>query len=240
MPNRGVLNIIKSINLNQLQLLFTDSTAYNPSTSSNSTDAAFTLPFDFPIDISALEQTLAIGFDGTTFAQLSLPKAPTSTNVMTRVIHLTFDNVPFAVFGDKHPIFNQFVAATTVGNTQTLHLSGSANADAKTAVGILSLMGINFSIDSSINGLQGLNTKPVTVSSLDVNHGFPDFLLIKVDTSLFNPRLELSLSSLLSVAHIFLLAILLLVSIIISFFQEPINLHPYVGTGDVSFSLEFQ
>lgn len=204
LPNRGVLDIIKSINLNQLQLLFTDSTAYNPSTSSNSTDAAFTLPFDFPIDISALEQTLAIGFDGTTFAQLSLPKAPTSTNVMTRVIHLTFDNVPFAVFGDKHPIFNQFVAATTVGNTQTLHLSGSANADAKTAVGILSLMGINFSIDSSINGLQGLNTKPVTVSSLDVNHGFPDFLLIKVDTSLFNPS----------------------------------NLT--IGTGDVSFSLEFQ
>jgi hypothetical protein len=168
--------------------MFTDSTAYNPSTSSNSTDAAFTLPFNFPIDISALEQTLAIGFEGTTFAQLSLPKAPSHTDVQNRVIHITFDNVPFAVFNDKHATFDRFVTATTVGKTQTLHLSGSANADAKTAVGVLSLTGINFSVDSSINGLQGLNTKPVTVSNLDVNHGFSDFLLIKVDSSLFNPR----------------------------------------------------
>jgi Protein of unknown function (DUF3712) len=188
LPNRGVLNIIKSISLNQLQLLFTNSTAYNPSTSSNSTDAAFTLPFNFPIDITALEQTLDIGFYGTTFAQLSLPNAPTYTDVASRVIHLTFDNVPFAVFANEHPIFDQFVAATTTGKTQTLHLSGSANADAKTAVGVLSLTGINFSVDSSIDGLQGLNTKPVTVSNLDVNHGFSDFLLIKVDASLFNPR----------------------------------------------------
>lgn len=104
------------------------------------------------------------------------------------MIHLTFNNVPFSVFSDKYSVFDQFIAATTVGKTETLHLSGTANADAKTAVGVLSLTGIDFSVDSSINGLQGLNTKPVTVSNLDVNNGFPDYLLITVDGSLFNPR----------------------------------------------------
>ncbi|KAF5386260.1 hypothetical protein D9615_002421 [Tricholomella constricta] len=204
LPNRGALKVIKSIDLNQLELIFTERTAYNPSTSSRSTDAAFTLPFGFPLDISALEQTLTIGFEGTSFAQLALPKAPSQTDVQNRIVHLTFDDVPFAVFDDKHSTFEKFVAATTVGKTQTLRLSGSANADAKTAVGLLSLKGINFSVDSSVDGLQGLNTKPVLVRNVDVSHGFPDFLLIKVDSNLFNPS----------------------------------NLT--IGTGDVSFSLQFQ
>jgi hypothetical protein len=188
LPNQGALNIIKSINLNELKLLFTDNTAYNPSTSSKSTDAAFGLPFAFPIDISSLEQTITVGFEGQSFAELALPKAPSTTDIEKRIIHLTFDNIPFAVFGGQHPTFDKFVAATTVGKTQTLHLSGTANADAKTAVGLLSLIDISFSIDSSIEGLQGLTARPVTVSNLDVNHGYPDYLLIKADSALFNPR----------------------------------------------------
>ncbi|KAJ7497141.1 hypothetical protein FB451DRAFT_1457944 [Mycena latifolia] len=204
LPNQGALEVIKSIGLNELKLMFTESTAYSPLTTSTSTDAAFTLPFAFPLDITALDQTITIGFKGESIAQLALPKAPTKTDVDARIIHLTFDGVPFAVFDDKHSNFDDFVAATTVGGTETLHLSGAANADAQTAVGLLSLTDISFSVDSDIEGLQGLNTKPVTVANLDVNHGFPDYLLIKVDSALFNPS----------------------------------NLT--IGTGDVSFSLDFQ
>ena len=188
LPNRGVLNVIKSIDLSELELQFTESTAYGPLTSSSSTQAAFQLPFNFPLDITSLEQTITVGFEGISFAQLPLPKAPSRTDVSSRIIHLTFSNVPFNVFGNQHSTFDRFVAATTLGGTQTLHLSGSANAEASTAVGLLSLQGIDFSVDTSIEGLQGLNAKPVTVGGLDVNHGFSDFLLIKVNTSLFNPR----------------------------------------------------
>ncbi|GLB37240.1 putative protein of unknown function (DUF3712) [Lyophyllum shimeji] len=204
LPNQGAQKIIKSIALRQMELDFTQDTAYNPSSSSQSTDAAFTLPFGFPIDISALEQTITVGFEGTSFAQLALPKAPSHTDVQNRIIHLTFAHVPFAVFPDQHSTFDRFVAATTIGKTQSLHLSGSANAEAKTAVGLLSLQGIDFSVDSSIDGLQGLNTKPVSVRNVDVSHGFPDYLLIKASSNLFNPS----------------------------------NLT--IGTGDVSFSLQFQ
>ncbi|KAJ7874667.1 hypothetical protein B0H14DRAFT_3551962 [Mycena olivaceomarginata] len=187
LPNQGPLQVIKSIDLNELKLLFTQSTAYNPATTSTDTDAAFTLPFAFPLDITALEQTITVGFKGESIAQLALPKAAAKTDVDARIIHLTFDSVPFAVLDGKQSNFDDFVAATTVGKTETLHLSGSANADAQTAVGLLSLTGISFSVDSDIDGLQGLNTKPVTVANLDVNHGFPDYLLIKVDSALFNP-----------------------------------------------------
>ncbi|KAG6813669.1 hypothetical protein H0H92_008517 [Tricholoma furcatifolium] len=188
LPNQGVQNIIKSISLNELQLFFTDNTAYDPLTSSQSTDAAFTLPFGFPIDITSLEQNITLGFQGTSFAELVIPEAPSTTDVQNRIIHLTFENIPFAVFSDQHSTFDQFVAATTIGQTQTLQLSGSASANAQTAVGLLTLEGINFSVESSIDGLQGLDAKPVTIGTVDVNHGFSDYLLIIVDATMFNPR----------------------------------------------------
>lgn len=192
LPNRGPQTIIKSIDLNELSLFFTPQTAFSPVTGSNSTDAAFTLPFAFPLDITALQQTITIGFQGTNFAQLAIPKGPSATDVQARIIHLGFENVPFAVFDSAHANFEQFVAATTTGTSQTLRLSGSADADANTAVGLLSLTDIGFSVDSNVAGLQGLNARPVTVSNLDVNHGVSDFLLIKVNSAIFNPRYVLN------------------------------------------------
>ncbi|TDL25981.1 hypothetical protein BD410DRAFT_895443 [Rickenella mellea] len=187
LPARGPLDVIKSISLDALELLFTTGTAYDPSTTSNAATAAFQLPFAFPLDIKALEQNITIGFQGQSFAQLNIPKGPSTTDVAARIIHLTFDNVPMTVFGNKHSVFQQFLAATTVADTQSFSLAGSANTDAQTAVGLLSISDINFSVETSIKGLQGLNTKPVVVSNLDVNHGFSDFLLITVSTELFNP-----------------------------------------------------
>ncbi|KAF8524806.1 hypothetical protein BU17DRAFT_84312 [Hysterangium stoloniferum] len=187
LPSQGPLQVIKSITLEQLELDFTPQTAFNPATSSGATTAAFTLPFAFPIDIVALQQTITASIQGQSFAQLAVPKGPSTTDVNARIIHLTFSNVPFAVFDDKHPVFQQFLAQTTTAKSETFGLSGAADTDAQTAVGLLSLTGINFDVQTTIAGLQGLNAKPAVVSNLDVNHGFPDFLLIKVTTTLNNP-----------------------------------------------------
>ncbi|KAG6820875.1 hypothetical protein H0H93_010219 [Arthromyces matolae] len=220
MPNRGVQKIIDEINLNELELLFTENTAYDPYSSSQSTDAKFTLPFGFPLDITALEQTLTIGINGTAFAQLAIPKTPAATDVQNRIVHLAFNDVPFMVFSDQHPTFDRFVAETTTGKTESLQLSGSASAEAQTAVGLLYLEGIQFSLDTSIEGLQGLNVKPVFVGSVDVNHGFPDFLLIKVLGTLYNP-------SNLTIGQFCLESLV----------QKVTTAIP--GTGDVEFSLQF-
>jgi hypothetical protein len=169
-------------------LIFSTGSPFAPVTSSQSTDAAFTLPFGFPLDITALQQTITLGFGGSAFGQLAIPKGPSTTDVGARIIHLKFGNVPLEVSDGGHSTFEQFIAATTVGSKETLALSGSADADANTAVGLLSLKNIAFSVNSDIAGLQGLDARPVTISNLDVNHGFPDFLLIKVNSALFNPR----------------------------------------------------
>ncbi|KAF8135624.1 hypothetical protein EV363DRAFT_1429344 [Boletus edulis] len=204
LPNQGKLNVIQSITLQQMELLFTEATSYDPMSSSNATTAAFSLPFAFPVDITSLSQNITVGFNGQSFAELVIPDAPSTTDVQSRIIYLTFSGVPFAVFADQHSVFDNFVAATTLGDVQTLALSGAANTAASTAVGVLSLSNIEFSVDSSIAGLQGLVAKPATVANLDVNHGYSDYLLITVDTTLYNPS----------------------------------NLT--IGTGDVSFTLQFQ
>jgi hypothetical protein len=188
LPNQGKFDIIKSIELNELDLRFTEGAAYNPAASSNDTTAVFTLPFNFPVDIKSLEQNISVSTGGVPFAELVIPKGPATTDVQLRVIHLTFTNVPFAVFGDQHSAFQQFLASTTMSTIQTMALSGNANTDADTAIGLLSLQGIEFSVNTSIAGLQGLTMKPTLVTSLDVNHGFSDYLLIKVNSLLFNPR----------------------------------------------------
>ena len=187
LPNQGKLNIIESIDLAQLSLMFTQATEWGPATGSNNTLAAFTLPFNFPVDIIALAQNITTGFNGVNFAELIVPQGPTTTDIAARIIHLTFANIPFAVFGNKHNVFSDFLAATTTGREQTLSLTGAANVQASTGVGTLSLQDIEFSVDSTIAGLQGLDAQPASVSNLDVASGTPDFLLITVDTTLFNP-----------------------------------------------------
>ncbi|KAG2368054.1 hypothetical protein BDR07DRAFT_1391769 [Suillus spraguei] len=179
LPNKGKLDIIQSINLEQLSLMFTEAMAYDPVSGSNLTTAAFTLPFGFPIDITALAQNITAGYNGQSFAELVIPRSPSKTDVQNRIIYLMFAN---------HETFQNFIAATTLGSSQMLTLSGAANADASTAVGVLSLVDIEFSVQSTIAGLQGLKAKPASVANLDVNHGYSDYLLITLDTSLFNPR----------------------------------------------------
>ncbi|KAI0340460.1 hypothetical protein BDW22DRAFT_1360443 [Trametopsis cervina] len=187
LPNRGKLDLIKSVTLNELSLMFSTGDAYDPPTGSDDTTAAFTIPFAFPIDIVALEQNITAGYKGTQFAVLRIPKGPSKTDVETRIIHLTFNNTPFAVFDDAHSVFQQFLADTTLNSEETFALGGVANTDAQTAIGLVSLTDIDFSVQTTIAGLQGLNARPTTISHLDVNHGFADFLLITVTTEIFNP-----------------------------------------------------
>ncbi|KAF7983257.1 hypothetical protein HWV62_22882 [Athelia sp. TMB] len=202
LPNMGVLNVITAIDLAQLTLMFTEPTEYDPAASTTDTSAAFTLPFAFPVDIVATEQNITAAYNGQSFAELIVPEGPATTDVGPRIIHLTFANVPFAA--SDHGVFSSFLAATTTGKEETLTLSGSVNAQASTGVGVLSLMDIEFSVQSTIAGLQGLDAEPASVSNLDVASGTPEYLLITVDTTLVNPS----------------------------------NLT--IGTGDVSFGLEFQ
>ncbi|KIL68938.1 hypothetical protein M378DRAFT_21838 [Amanita muscaria Koide BX008] len=187
LPNRGAQNVVKSITINQLALLFSKTTAYEPSTSSNSTDVAFQIPFEFPLDIKTLEPSLVIGFEGASVAQLKIPKGPGVTDLQKRIVSMKFINVPFTVLDDQHSSFDRFLTSTTLGKQEELQISGAANVDAQTAVGLISLQNITFGVNSQIFGLEGLDALPPTISQLDINHGYSNYLLIRVESTLFNP-----------------------------------------------------
>jgi hypothetical protein len=182
LPAPSNYQVIKSITIDDLSLAFTQATAWNPSGGSNTTVAAFQLPFAFPIDVTALQPLMTIGYQGQYIAQLPFPTVPTTTDVATRIIHMGFKNVPFNVYGDKHPNFAQFLADTTMAKNETFQLIGSANTTASTAIGTLVIQDIPFNLDTSLAGLQGLNARPTNVSSLDVAHGYTDYLLITAKT----------------------------------------------------------
>jgi hypothetical protein len=128
LPAAANLQIINSISIYQLTLQFSQDTAYNPAFSTDNTVAAFQLPFAFPLDITNLASRITTVDQNTGFALLDVPLSPSQTDVVARNTILRFNNVPFAVFGDTHSIFSQFLTDTTVGTTKTFGLTGVADS----------------------------------------------------------------------------------------------------------------
>ena len=153
LPSRGILDIIKSISINQMKMDFPAGSPYSPISSSSDTTAKFDLPFGFALDIVSLEQTILASYQNTQFAQLALGTIPATTDVTNRIIHLAFQNVPFAVATGAEATFQTFLAATTTADTVTFGLSGTAASQANTSIGRLSISGIAFSVESNMNGL---------------------------------------------------------------------------------------
>ncbi|KEI38214.1 uncharacterized protein L969DRAFT_517877 [Mixia osmundae IAM 14324] len=190
LPAAASLQIINSITLNQLTLLFTTATSWSPSFSTSNTVAAFQLPFAFPLDITAASTNIVSQDAGTDFALITVPQIPTTTDVTARLLTLAFQNVPFAVdptYSNQHATFSQFLTDTTDGVNKSFVLHGTASTVAQTAVGALNINEIPFQVTTEIAGLQGLNAQPATVSNLDVFHGYPDYLQINVNAHIFNP-----------------------------------------------------
>lgn len=153
LPSRGVLNIIQGININQMTMDFPAGSAYDPISSSTDTTAKFDLPFGFALNIVSLEQTILAHYQGVQFAQLALGTIPARTDVTSRIIHLSFQNVPFAVVDGQQGTFQQFLAKTTTSDSVSFGLSGTASSQAETSIGRLSISGIAFSVDSNMKGL---------------------------------------------------------------------------------------
>ncbi|SPO24995.1 probable conserved hypothetical Ustilago-specific protein [Ustilago trichophora] len=179
--------VIRTISINQISLFFTPQTAWNPPSSSNDTQSQFFIPFAFPLDIQQVGGGFIANYQGQDMAVLDIPLSPSITDVTARILTLMFSNVPFAVYGNQHPRFSQFLADTTANNQVTFNLNGRANTKANTAAGLLTISNIPFNVDTNLLGLQNLNARPAIVSNLDVYRGFPSYLQINVDTTLFNP-----------------------------------------------------
>lgn len=180
-------DVIRLISLNTLALYFTVPTAWSPQTDSSNTSANFFLPFGFPLDITQAAGPFIARYQNTDLAVLNIPTSPATTDVEARILTLAFSHVPFAVYGQSHTQFSQFVADFVKESQITFNLHGQTTATADTAAGTLTIADIPFDVDTNLLGLQNLNARPANISNLDVFHGYPTYLQINVDTTLYNP-----------------------------------------------------
>lgn len=197
-------NVIKSIDISQMTLMFDKQHEWAPLSSSNNTQAPFYLPFAFPLDIREAGGLFKERFQNKDVASLNVPYSHAVTDVQARIMTLEFSNVRMQAYGGAHNGFSNFLATTTRDACVKFGLHGSANAKANTAAGYVTISDIPFDVQTSLLGLQNLNARPATVSDLDVFHGYKNYLLIKVNAHMWNPS------------------------------------HLTVGTGDVSFGLNFR
>ncbi|KAG8787307.1 hypothetical protein FRB91_009037 [Serendipita sp. 411] len=190
LPSRGPLSIMKGITINEMTMDFPAGSAYAPMSSSSDTAATFDLPFGFALNIVQLEQTILVNYQNNQFAKLALGTVPATTDVANRIIHLSFQNVPFAVNSGAESVFQNFLAETTTKGSITFGLSGTANSQAETSIGRLSISGIAFDVQSV---LAGINSFGGTAAISDVKisgsggNGGNEYMSSPLKTTLNNP-----------------------------------------------------
>nr|CAG8533849.1 8518_t:CDS:2 [Entrophospora candida] len=181
------LSVITGVTINTLDLDFLTDNPYIPMAASPSLTASFSIPFGFPLSMKKISQDITM-FDGATnLAKLSTPYTDASGNTTTGIIKSSFAPTPFQVTSGSENAFDDFSKKLTTDPKVDLVMKGVANSIASTPVGDVEIKGIKFSVNSSLDGLQGLKTKAALVNSLKVVGGTTDMMLIDLSVTLFNP-----------------------------------------------------
>ncbi|GAA5937070.1 uncharacterized protein JCM15063_000146 [Sporobolomyces koalae] len=185
-----IYDVIKSVTIDDLTVELTEASEdYNVPSSSNRTDAVYANPFGFSLTANQAGGDFYINFNGVDTALLALPvtkavSAQTSTGNDAALV-LTFDKQPLKSLDNG--AYRAFFDAVTNTANVGFNLHGGASVVATTNAGNIPITGIPFSVQTSLAGIQSLNARPTVVSNLDVHHGYPDYLEILADASLFNP-----------------------------------------------------
>ncbi|GAA6027071.1 hypothetical protein JCM8097_006088 [Rhodosporidiobolus ruineniae] len=186
----GQYEIIHAVTLEDLTVEITEqSEAYAPLTSNNRTTAIYQNPFGFSLTTTSAGGDFYLNYQGTDAALLALPvakavSAETSTGNNATLV-LDFKNQPLQSLNND--VFASFFNAVTNTDGVVFGLHGGANVTAQTNAGNIPITGIPFDVQTSLAGIQSLNARPTVVSNLDVHHGYPTYLQILADASLYNP-----------------------------------------------------
>ncbi|KAG1472252.1 hypothetical protein G6F56_001650 [Rhizopus delemar] len=173
--------LIPSINLKELALDFTRDVD-SPASGSNDVQAQLKNPFGFPLSVVKLDLNVEVN-PNEAMATLLIPEESASTSA-SGLVKTSFSNVPFKV--TNHEAFSNFIGFLTSKSSATLGLKGLTNALTHTAVGDLQLNGIQFDVQTFLNGLNNFGGK-ISIESLVVSGATKDYLIIDLVITLDNP-----------------------------------------------------
>ncbi|KAF8958995.1 hypothetical protein BGZ46_001857 [Entomortierella lignicola] len=186
------LNVIKSISLGPMGMNWTNADSYAPLANSPGVVAAFQMPFGFSLNVTQVQNNMTVVYNNKNLASLNTLQwgpALTTKDANGTAINFALPPTPFAIEDDAHTDFDTFVENLTVGTSEAFTVSGFAGTVAQTPIGEVRIVGIPFTSDVSLSGLQGLKTNPTVINSLTVIGGIPSGLQIALDLTMVNPSL---------------------------------------------------
>ncbi|KAI8637942.1 hypothetical protein BD408DRAFT_457039 [Parasitella parasitica] len=186
------LKIINGVSLGYLDLKFDPASPYSPVANAPAVIANFQMPFGFTLNITEVSQniTLAINTTGEkteNFAVMQTPYTPAVSSQQNGTIIFPLTNTALAGIAGKESIYNQYTYALTANSNYTFMVSGIATTKATTPLGPIVLSGINFTVPTTLNGLQFLNSSATVINSLDVTGGTEAGLALAINVTMDNP-----------------------------------------------------
>ncbi|KAK4514796.1 uncharacterized protein ATC70_002401 [Mucor velutinosus] len=186
------LKIINGVSMGYLDLKFDPAAPYSPIANAPAVTANFQLPFGFSLNISEVSQniTLAINTTGAqteSFAVMQTPFAPAVSNQQNGTIIFPLNNTAIAGIPGKESFYNQYTYALTASDNYTFMVSGIATTKTNTPIGPIVLTGINFTVPTTLKGLQFLNSTATVINSLDVTGGTEAGLALAINVTMDNP-----------------------------------------------------
>ncbi|KAG0302815.1 hypothetical protein BGZ98_007205 [Dissophora globulifera] len=187
LPSIGKQDIITGITLKTMTLDFTaGSNPYSVMTSSDDIEAAFHIPFAFPLSITQVAEDMNIQLpQGNNVANLKLPLGPASL-LSPGLLKTAYSNQPLNVNDNGHELFNAFSKALTTGPGVQFYLGGTADTVAETNAGAITIPGVDVNVVSTMAGMN-LNAGGAQIANISVVGGTPDYLLINQNVVLQNP-----------------------------------------------------
>jgi hypothetical protein len=186
------LKIINGVSMGLLDLKFDAANPYSPVATAPQVTANFQMPFGFSLNVTEVSQsiTLAINTTGAKtedFAVMQTPFGPAVSNQQAGTIVFPLTNTAIAGIPGKESVFNKYTYALTASDNYTFMINGIANTKAITPIGPVTLSGINFTVPTSLKGLQFLNSTATVINSLDVMGGTTAGLQLAINVTMENP-----------------------------------------------------
>jgi hypothetical protein len=182
------LQLIHGVSLGDLDLVFTNETAYSPISSAPKVTANFSIPFGFSLNITEVTQNITLGTNATgPIALLSSGYSNSTSDQQSGVLSFGLSNAPLQVYPDKHEAFNTFNYNLTASNLYSFNVAGNASVVTSTPIGVVKLTGVPLNATTSLNGLQFLNSTPTIINGIDVTGGTTDYLVMAINVTMYNP-----------------------------------------------------
>ncbi|CAG8458295.1 13175_t:CDS:2 [Acaulospora colombiana] len=173
-------NPVKSVTIKSMNLTFTQSTAFDPDSSSDGLVAEIQLPVKLPTPITSVSQNITIKDEnGAEVASLEIPSSPATQK--GNIVTTTYQHVPLKVIDQK--AFSLFLGGLMIATEKSFSVAGNVTA----SMGKIELPTIPFDVKTSMKGLQGLKSSPVTISNLLVTGGSEKGITLGMKVSLTNP-----------------------------------------------------